>query len=241
MSTAELVEQLLKSATIQDEDSEIPPLEDFSHELGSLKSSNNQKNQSKRITFSSALTDEGLSHSRHKMLNKIGEMMFNSKAENHDSDDDDDEDEGVNDCEDDKKRKDAFCGFKPGFFSAKKAKQPEEQLIEVKARKASKAPIILDKAQQKAALQPFARPPNQTEQQHMQTMALASGLTDKLLDQVKQDPELYSLLEDPEFSNVLLQFQFTPETAIKRYQNDERIMGAMRKFSKILRCHFENV
>ncbi|CAG0925613.1 unnamed protein product, partial [Notodromas monacha] len=143
MSTAELVEQLLKSATIQDVDSEIPPLEDFSHELASLKS--------------------------------------------------------------------------------KKAKQPEEQLIEVKARKASKAPIILDRAQQKAALQPFARPPNQTEQQHMQAMALASGLTDKLLDQVKQDPELYSLLEDPEFSNVLLQFQFTPETAIKRYQNDERI------------------
>jgi hypothetical protein len=115
-------------------------------------------------------------------------------------------------------------------------------LVETQVNKASPAaaPIVLDpETAKKANFKPFALPQNQTPQQHLQAMAIATGLTDKLLEEVQKDPELYSLLEDPKFGDILLEFQFHPENAVQRYSGNERIMGAMRKFSTILRKHFE--
>jgi hypothetical protein len=101
-----------------------------------------------------------------------------------------------------------------------------------------KVPILLDPETVKKCQQSIIRPPKQSAADHEEAVAIASKATEQLLKDLQDKPDLMSALEDPKLGDVLLEFQFDPENAMKKYGSDCNIMKIMREFSKLLEKQF---
>lgn len=125
------------------------------------------------------------------------------------------------------KPKEAFGGFKKGFFSGAGKEKKEEKVVELKGGKAN--PLELKEVQEAMKVNNYLE---ETKKE---------WLTDNFLSNVESNAKVQKLFSNPEYMKAIGEFQTNPKQAMAKYAGNKDFMEGFQEFCKLMGNQFQNL